>query len=233
MDRARSERAGKLVFALAVANLLVLAAGLIGWLHSAQPSALPEFNAEKIQLRHPPDAPRPAAREPAARLEIDEAQCLAMEGIDQARFETLRAALSALAFNEETCRFLLPRPLGWWVFWPPVYEAAERERVMQALRAAGVREVLPIRSGPMMQAFSLAVFDEEAQARAMRDGLRQKGLDGVQYGPRPHSGEIYLLCRIAETERQERLRAVLPPGVTPRAAAACRAQAAEARADLG
>ncbi len=135
----------------------------------------------------------------------------------------MRATLTGVGLAGDACRFILPQTLGWWVFWPPVYEAAERERVSRSLRAAGVRDVLPIRGGAMAQAYSLGVFQFEAQALAMRDGLRQKGLGAVEYGPRPEEGEVFLHCRVEDPEMRRRLLAAMPPEVTARPEASCAA----------
>jgi len=212
------------VFGLAVLNLLALAGGVANMIRTGQPGSLPEFNAEKIQIRERPTRAAPVRSDRAGSLLSENLQCLGMAGIEQGRFESLRASLAELALGVEACQFILPQRLGWWVFWPPVYEAAERERVNQALRAAGVRDVQPIRSGGMAQAYSLGAFQFESQAVAMRDELRQKGLGAVQYGPRPAEGEVLLLCRIEDPELRRRMLAVLPPEVKPRPVGQCRMQ---------
>jgi len=77
-----------------------------------------------------------------------------------------------------------------------------------------VRDVAPIRQGPMARAISLGMFASEADARAQHGVLTRKGLTAVRYGPRPGIRAVYLDIHAADRGKLAAVRAALPAGVT-------------------
>ena len=194
-------------------NLMILAAGLgVEHLLANRMSGLPEFNAVKIRMwtqpaAYEPDRPTVAAapvQTGIARL------CIGITELTQEHFLELRTMRQTVGMEDQQCEYGFGKKLSWWVFWPPEYEAAQRDQVMKSFRAAGVRDMLPVTQGSMAQSFSLGVFSTEAQARQHRDGLRSRGLDRVEYGPRPGTGSGNLECQPTSAAQYDRLKSGLP-----------------------
>jgi len=57
------------------------------------------------------------------------------------------------------------------------------------------------------------MFPLEAQARAHRDSLRQKGLDKVEYGIRPALGAFRIRLDPESPARSQALKALMPAWV--------------------
>lgn len=208
-----SGRIGRVTRLLLVLNLLVLAAGFgVPYLLASRASAPSEFNAGKIGLwRQPVNyvAPaKPAA--PAAPVAL----CLEVAALDQERYQAMRAAVKTAGLDGGQCAYRFDKNLAWWVFWPPEYEAGQRDKVIKAIVAAGVKDVLPITQGAMAQSFSLGVFSSEAKANQFRDSLRGKGLDKAEFGPRPSMGSGWLGCT-GEPARLEGFKAAVPAWAKP------------------
>jgi hypothetical protein len=186
-----------------------------------QPRSLPEFNTELIRLfGQPGEAVRePGASQPArAGSEDGEAApvaCLRIRGLDQTRYGELLGHLELAGIGQQQRMFLIDQSLGWWVYWPPEYESVQREKTLRAIRAAGVRDALPISKGAMAQAFSLGVFATEEQAQTHRNRLRSRGLEKAEFGPRPGVAEreIHLLCMLRDEAQRDKLLLGLPTGV--------------------
>lgn len=220
MDGAGPGRAGRLALFLGVMNVALLASGLAleHWLR--QPRGLPEFNAQHIRLLTQPEASgakrakAPVAETPsAAALPV---ACLKINSLDQSRYTELLAMLDGAGIPAQRRQFVVGQTLGWWVFWPPEYEALQREKALRAIRAAGIEDFLPIVKGSMAQAISLGVFAGEDQARIHRNRLRSRGLDKAEYGPRPGVAESpsHLVCMLQGPEQLEKLKTALPAGVS-------------------
>lgn len=226
MGRTRFERAGRVTLVLLFLNLLALAVGLgVEYVLANRYPDLPEFNAGKIRLWSQPATYKPAALPPPVTMSPEptaaERLCLQVTDLNQARYLEIQKITGAAGWTDGQCAYRFARKLSWWVFWPPEYEAAQREKVLQASRAAGVRDVLPVTQGPMAQAFSLGVFTSEGAARQHRDGLRRKGLDRAEYGPRPGVGDCKLSCAPAKAEQLQSLLRSLPAWAKPLAADEC------------
>ena len=206
-------------------NLLVLGIGLgVEYLSANRPSELHEFNAGKIRFWAQPDAYKPAQAEksspapevaapaPEVPPAISGNLCLEIADFSQARYQEFRTRMKNAGLDDGQCTFAFDKRLAWWVFWPPEYEAAQREKVLKAIQAAGVKDVLPITQGAMAQSLSLGVFAGEAQANQYRDTLRGKGLSKVEFGPRPSMGTGRLICRLKNPARRDGFLASLPGG---------------------
>ncbi len=216
MGSAGSGRAGRIALVLFGLNVLVVLAGLgIEYVAANRHPDLPEFNATKIRAWTQPEAYKPgesAKTTQAAQPPVDPIGrlCLEISELSQPRFSELRALATAAGIAQAQCTYSFEKKLAWWVFWPPEYEAGQRDKALQAMRAAGQKDILPITQGAMAQSFSLAVFSAESQARQQRDLLRSKGLDKVEYGPRPSAGIGRLVCTSDNGAQLEQLRVGLP-----------------------
>ena len=211
-----SGRAGRIALFLLIANGLLLGTflGLQYW--GGRDRSLPEFNADKIRLlEHPPGKTRPGAATPASAEASDAARaesalCFRVAGMDPARYQAFREVLAKLDVGGGRYSLLTDNKFPWWTYWPPEYEAEQRDTVVRKIALAGVRDVLPITKGPMAQSFSLGMFPVEAQARAQRDSLRQKGLEKVEYGIRPGIGAFRIRLDPESPARAQALKAIMP-----------------------
>lgn len=198
---------------LLVLNLLVLGVGIgLQQYVAARKPALTEFNAGKIRFWSQPDVYQPAARpvEAVAKPEAPARLCLEIADLNQARYLELRTILKGAGLDTGQCTYSFDKKLGWWVYWPPEYEAVLRDKAVKAIQAAGVKDYLPITQGAMAQSFSLGVFSSETQANQYRDALRGKGLAKVEYGPRPSMGSGRLGCLPGDAASLEAFRSRLP-----------------------
>ena len=249
MGREGSGRAGRVTLFLAVLNLLVFAVGIgLQYADANRMRRFSEFNAEKIRTWSQPDTYRPVANTmppttataeppvvvatatPPAVEPVPEAVpssvCLLVENMSQANFEDLQALMRSNGLDADKCSYSFDKKLGWWVFWPPEYEAAKRDKVLESIHTAGVKDVLPISQGPMAQAYSVGAFASEEQARLYRNSLRKKGLDKIEYGPRPSIGSVRLDCQLENPALLTRFKAALPVWVKAVETSRCEAEAA-------
>lgn len=217
-----SGRFGRVTLFLLVLNLLALAIGF-GMEHfdAGRAPVLNEFNAGKIRFWSQPDSYKPsapAALKPAeeiAKPAVENGLCLEIADLSQAHYQEMRTLLKSAGLDGGQCVYSFDKKLAWWVFWPPEYEAVQRDKAIKAIQAAGVKDVLPITQGAMAQAFSLGVFTGETQANQHRDALRGKGLDKVEHGPRPSMGSGRLGCMADASGKLGGFRAGLPAWVKP------------------
>jgi len=202
------------------ANVVVFGAFSAARYWGERDRSLPEFNADKIRLlEQPPHKGRtPAAAAPAPTPAPEvvasagaAALCYRIEGMAPGRYQAFREMSARLASAAGAGFTLMSdNPLPWWVYWPPEYEAAQRAAVVRKLTAAGVKDYLAIARGAMAQSYALGLFPSEAQARAQRDTLRQKGLDKAEYGVRPGIGPFMLRFAPDSAARVETLKDVMP-----------------------
>jgi len=227
---------------LLLLNLLVLALG-IGAEHFAANRApvLNELNAGKIRFWTQPDDYQPAKVAPAKPVEevvkaveepikasVETGICLEIADLSQSHYLEMKAVLKSADLAGGECLYSFDKKQSWWVFWPPEYEAAQRDKVVKAVQAAGIKDFLPIGQGVMAQSFSLGVFSSEAQANQYRDALRGKGLAKVDYGPRPSMGTGRLGCLEVDPAKLGRLKVALPAWAKPLEESNCRAAGAAA-----
>lgn len=222
-------RAGRITLFLAVLNLLALGLGVgLYYVEANRMPGFDELNAEKIHLWSQPQVYRPPASA-APRLATDSTAavrntlCVVVENISQANFQNLLALMKSSGIDDAQCLYDFDKKLAWWVFWPPEYETARREKALQSIHSAGIKDVLPITQGTMAQAFSVGVFVSASQARQYRDSLRSKGLDKIEYGPRPNIGYLRLGCQLDKPGQLARLEAALPAWAKSADAAQCQA----------
>ncbi len=237
-------RAGALTLGLLLLNVVVLVAGLTLEYQLEQPRALSGYNADKVRLldRDGADAAGDSAAEPAMAQAADGSSspvgsarqdaaptgkagglagavaqpggpvCLRVGLEGTAAYDALRRAMAQAGLGGQGLR--TDGRLGWWVYWPPLDDPVEQVQALAAIDRAGVRDVAPIRQGPMARAISLGMFASEAAARAQHGLLTRKGLTALRYGPRPGIRAVYLDLPAAERDKLTPLRAALPEGVS-------------------
>lgn len=191
---------------------------------SVPTSAAPEVAS---QPSTPTAAPAAAKVVTASAAPGGNSACLALGELSQAHYQDMQTLLKNSSLGSDKCNYMFDKKLAWWVFWPPEYEASRREKVLESIHAAGVKDVMPITQGALMQAFSVGVFSAQEQARLYRDKLRSKGLDKIEYGPRPTAGQALLGCRSDNPAQLSQLKASLPAWVKPVDAQKCPAPVAE------
>ncbi len=214
-------------------NVLVLALGLgVEYVGASRRPALVEINAAKIRNWTQPETIQPDVPDvvgavdavpvaPAPVAPASGSLCIDVTEPGQARYVELQSLLKLAGFDDGRCAYSFDARLGWWVFWPPVYEPALRAKAIQAIQAAGVKDVLPIRQGAMAQAYSLGMFASEVQAIQHRDRLRGQGLAQVEYGPRPNVKKMRLTCRVDDAAWVSGFLAGLPAWAKPADPAEC------------
>ncbi len=188
---------GRWIGLLLLLNGGVLLAGLGMGLWLAKPAPTPEFNADKIRLLESPQpaqagggspaiAPAPPAEAAARRV------CLSWPRLDADGLAAVQAHLDGrgMAARRE---FLVEKPLGWWVYLPPLPDAEALRLALEEVSGKGIRDFAAVRGGRLANAVSLGVFPSLDRARAHAASLEAKGLRGLRFGPRPEAGPVRLL----------------------------------------
>lgn len=183
------------------------------------PGVAPHLPAVQPPAMPATAAPSPALSQPAQANAV----CLSVDDLSQSRYEDMQALLKSSGLDRGKCNYRFDKKLGWWVYWPPEYEAVRRQKVLESLHAAGVKDVFPITQGALAQSFSVGMFAAEDQALTYRNRLRSKGLDKIEYGPRPSVGSAYLVCRSDSAAQLAQLKASLPTWAQPVDAGQCQA----------
>lgn len=221
----------RLIGLLVVLNLGVLVAGLVLQTFSGAAPAPVVFNAEKIRLLggaavtdapapssaaladvpgETSDSPVPPPSSPDARV------CLSWPALNAERLMAVEAGLREAGLSLDEYDILLGGKLGWWVYLPPLADAAAQTARLKGLREKGVSDLAVVRAGAMARAISLGVFPSLEKARLHAATLGARGVDGVMYAPRPGQGEARLQLFSAQAEA--RLAATLatwPSGLRP------------------
>lgn len=236
-------RAGSIALGLLLLNVVVLAAGLALEHWRAQPRALVGYNADKVRLLNKAGAVPAggvAARAEGTQTAVGAAPstagagdaaseggaagaagrtapptgpvCLKASLAAPAAYAALRRAMGQAGLGGRMLR--TEERLGWWVYWPPLDDPVQQVQALAAIDRAGVKDVAPIRQGPMARAISLGMFASEADARAQHGVLTRRGLDALRYGPRPGIRAVYLDIPAADGDKLPALRAAAPEGVT-------------------
>lgn len=226
MDREGIGIAGRIALSLLAANALMLAAGLSLQHWQERPRLPTGYNADKVRLvsepeprRKPPPAPAPETA--GGQPQPTAAACLRVRLAGPPEYAALRQAMQDAGLGGEDLR--MEERLGWWVYWPPVDDPVQQVEVLAALAKAGVKDMAPVRQGPMAGAISLGMFASEADARLHHQSLQRKGLDRIRYGPRPGERSVFLDVSGRDTAQIDRLRAALAGRLTLEEGA-CRAE---------
>ncbi len=206
MDRPGNAEHGalKLIGLLLALNLGVFLAGMALQRWSPPATEAQVYNAEKIrllalpvlpaarnpaQLASPASAPA-AAEETGAEMNL---RCLSWASLDLAALNAIEARLQQAGIVADAYEIELEKPLGWWVYLPPVPSKLELQARIEALQRLAIADFAPVRGGSMRNAISLGAFAKLAQARARAASLTKQGIQDVKYGPRPEAGLARLI----------------------------------------
>jgi hypothetical protein len=212
----------KLTGLLLALNLGLFLAGM-AWQYGAKDDSPPLlFNAEKIRLLSQPPLVARASNEPGvlaippAKPPGDEvvSRCLAWDRLAAAELASVEALLKQAGIDAASYDIELDRQLGWWVFLPPLETPADLRAKLEEIVALGIKDYAPVRGGSMRNAISLGTFSSLAQVREQVARLTGKGIQGIEFGPRPESGRVRLL--LAESVPESALlslRTVWPEGL--------------------
>lgn len=228
---------GRLALLLVLLNLAVLGTGLALEHYRQTEHGLTGYNTDKIHLLRTPGDAVPSqeaglsgiglddpltgvgagvAGQPetptAAGAEPEPGACLIVEDFDQVAHERLGGDLTGAGLRPGDYTLRLAKPLGWWVYIPPEANAALRQETVARLKSLGINDLAVIGRGSMVNAISLGMFAEPAQAAAHLERLRAKGVAGAVYGPRPGVGPVRLDLSALSAAR----RAALPAGLRQR-----------------
>ncbi len=232
----------KLIGLLLALNLGLLAVGL-AWQFAAREASQPVvFNADKIRLLDLPPTMQPdqaktvadalnqtpadVAPEATAQEtpQIANLRCLAWDRLDAAGLRAIESYLKQVGIKPGTYSIELEKKLGWWVFLPPLEDAAAGQARIDQIIQLGIKDYAQVRSGPMRNAVSLGAFSNLAQVREHAAFLTKKGLTGIEFGPRLESGVVSLTlstsisdAELAQLETQ--LKTGWPNGLQPAACA--------------
>lgn len=227
MGGEESRPVGRVTLFLVVLNALVFGIGIgLQYVAANRMPSFQEFNAGKIRFWSQPKAYRPAGQASppgktaaaavppvvavSAAAPASAVLCLSASDLTQSDFQDLQALLKSSGLDRSKCSYSFARKLAWWVFWPPEYEASQRDKALKSMHAAGIKEMIHVTQGPMAQAYSVGAFTAESQARQYRDALRSKGLDKIEYGPRPDNGPARIECTEVDPNRLARFKAAMP-----------------------
>jgi hypothetical protein len=199
----------RLSLLLVAANVALLATGLALEQWQRQARQLPGYNADKIRIVRTPRASGKPLEEETQAPEPAAPVCFTIRVDDQAVYPALRQGLEQAGINASMYHLGVDNRLGWWVFWPPESDPVEQVRLLKRFEDIGIRDLAPIRRGPMSGAISLGMFAGEADARSRSESLQQKGLDRVDYGPRPGTESLTLSLTAEGNKRLDVLRAAL------------------------
>jgi hypothetical protein len=129
----------------------------------------------------------------------------------------VQAHMRRFGVADEAYDLRVAQRLGWWVFIPPLENDEALRVVMEDARSKGVRDMAPVRQGPLRHALALGTFASLAAARQHAQHLERRGLQGVRYGPRPDAGAVRLVVVKDSPSLGQALAGDWPPGLAPAA----------------
>lgn len=219
MDRPGSglRRLTSLLLAL---NLAVLLAGWGGAAWQGQAKPLVSFNADKIQLLEDalPEDVRPPGRESASIGESEgrvQANCMAWGSLDADGVAQVEAHLRKAGVADADYDLLVEMRMGWWVYIPPLDDSVALQVVMEDARAKGIQDMVPVRSGTMLNALALGTFPDLDGARRHALEILKKGVREVRFAPRPGAGTVRLVAVKDSSQLQRALADPWPAGLEP------------------
>lgn len=240
----------KLIGLLLALNLGMLVVGL-AWQFAAREASQPVmFNADKIRLLDLPPTGQPDQAETVADVvnqapavvapeemaqtttqesaqatsQIANLRCLAWQRLDAAGLRAIESYLKQVGIKPDAYSIQLQKKLGWWVFMPPLEDAAAGQARIDQIIQLGIKDYAQVRSGLMRNALSLGAFSNLGQVREHAAFLTRKGLKGIEFGPRLESGvaSLILSAAISDAElakMETQLKSGWPNGLQPAACA--------------
>jgi hypothetical protein len=170
-----------LVILLILANLTLLGYTWLDRRSSGEGARLAEqVKPEKIRLLTPQEVAQLGPAKIAALPDV----CVEWGPFVEADRARALADLEPLALGRLLTQRRVESATGWWVFLPPAVNKAAAETRVARLKAAGIKDIFIVDSGPQRFAISLGVFRTEDAAEAYRADVAAKGFGNVQAGAR-------------------------------------------------
>lgn len=191
-----------------VLALNVLFFAVTHWTGSGASTSKPDTELQPLD----PHKMRPltaAAFENAAALEWT---CLEWGEWKADGLQPVRAKLAELELDKQVQSHSLERASGFWVFIPPLSDAAAAVARAEALKAAGVKDAFVVReAGKFQNAVSLGAFSSQAAAQQAQADLRRKKITDAEVGERiSKSGQVSLRLNDLAPSVVEKISAMLP-----------------------
>jgi hypothetical protein len=164
----------------------------------------PSETASEAVLEPPsqPAEPTQPLAAPAQKASVSAMpRCYDWEQYDAATHARLEDRLSKAGIGPGSYTLELDKPLGWWVFLPPLKNPETARAALDEIRRMGVKDLALVRSGVMANAISLGAFASQEKARLHARRMSGMGLDGVAIGPRPNSGGARLIIADSVAEK--------------------------------
>lgn len=174
------------------ANLLLFA--WMQWGSALLSSAGPEqvlapLHAEKITIVSPAAsstvvAPLTLATELETPVKLP-GQCLVWGEFSGRALELAQAEVGKLNLGDRVSMRSVEHDSGYWVYIPPLANAAEVRNKIEQLKKRGVEDYFVVQEeGEWHNAISLGVFRSEAAAQRQLERLHQRAVRSAQVGPR-------------------------------------------------
>ena len=169
------------VLLLLLANVMWLAFTVLDRAGSGEGIRLKEqVQPDKIRLLTPQQVAALGPAKVAALADV----CLEWGPLSDAERGRALADLEPLGLGRLLTQKRVESATAFWVFLPPVVNRAAADRRVADLRAAGIKDVFVVDSGPQRFAISLGVFRTEEAANVHAAQLAQQGVGNAKVGPR-------------------------------------------------
>jgi len=190
-------------------NLGLFAAGLLARYWPRHDLQIPAMNGDQIQLAAVMTPATGKSKLPVAGpvAAVEEPRCLDWSHIDSDRVMSIDTALREAGIRGEDRGWHPDEKLAWWVYLPPIKDAAEMRAALDDARQRGVQDAEPVRVGVMANAISLGVFPDPDRASRHAETMLGKGFKDVRYGLRPSVDTVRLvLARAPSAAQSEAIR---------------------------
>lgn len=168
---------------LVMANVIFFAVMKSGVLDDGQGEQAPlPVNAEQIS---PLNATGTAALPVSAPISAPavERACFEWGEFSGTDIDLVAKELKKLNLGDSVSRHDIDRPLGYWVYIPPVNSKAAVAQKVSQLKALGVTDYFVVQdAGEWLNAISLGVFKTREAAQSFLDGLHDKGIRSARVG---------------------------------------------------
>jgi hypothetical protein len=169
------------VLLLLLANVVWLAFTVLDRAGSGEGIRLKEqVQPDKIRLLTPQQVAALGPAKVAALADV----CLEWGPLSDVERGRALADLEPLGLGRLLTQKRIESATAFWVFLPPAVNRAAADRRVADLKAAGIKDVFVVDSGPQRFAISLGVFRTEEAANVHAAQLAQQGVGNAKVGPR-------------------------------------------------
>lgn len=178
---------------LVMANVIFFAVMKSGVLDDGQGEQPPlPINAEQITLLNAPVAAALPVSAPVS-APVVEGACFEWGGFSGTDVDLVTKALKKLNLGDRLSQHDIDRPLGYWVYIPPVNSKAAVAQKVAQLKALGVTDYFVVQdAGEWLNSISLGVFKTREAAQSFLDGLREKGIHSARVGEKSSKNPVVM-----------------------------------------